>query len=245
VLNRLTLVGVILALVVAPLAGGVACGVCGGGDKAELPVLNIGDQIAYKVMEVRESGEEDEYQVSYEVTGEEVLDGKDCYVTEATMDPAPEGLSNVEGTVWIEKATTWPLKSVITADVEYGGQVISVSFTEDLTHEFSGESYWPLEVGKEVEVTETTVETTQVEDGDPDVGDPKEKTTTYKVEGNEERTVEAGTFDCFKVVEYDEDGNKIGTAWYSDEAKVDVYGKDYDEDGEESGWRELVSYSLG
>ena len=97
--NKLALVVAILTLVAAPAVGGAACGVCGGADKAELPVLKIGDQIVYKMMEVREGGEEDEYQVSYEVTGEEVLDGKDCYVAEASMDPVPqvEGieLSNV------------------------------------------------------------------------------------------------------------------------------------------------------
>jgi hypothetical protein len=243
VLNRLTLVVVILALVMAPAVGGVACGFCGGVDKAELPILKIGDQIVFKITEVTDGGEE-EYQVSYEVTGEEVVDGKDCYVVELTMDPAREGLSNVEGTAWIEKATTWSLRSVITADLEYGGQVLSASFTEEVTHEFSGESYWPLEVGKEVEVTETTVETTQIDSGDPDVGDPEEKTTTYRVEGREERTVEAGTFECFVVVKYDEDGEEIATSWYSEEAKVDIDREDYDEDGEVVKRTELVSYSV-
>ena len=143
--NKLALVVVILALVVAPAVGGAACGVCGGADKAELPVLKIGDRIVYKMMEVSEGGEEGEYQVSYEVTGEEVLDGRDCYVAEAIMDPAPqvEGieLSNVEGTAWIEKATTQSIKSVMTADAEYLGQVYSVVFTEEVTYEFTGEFY--------------------------------------------------------------------------------------------------------
>ena len=66
------------------------------------------------------------------------------------------------------------------------------------------------------------------------------ETTIFKVEKVEEITVDAGTFNCFRIVEYDEDGNKLNTYWHSDTVKQNVKEINH-EDGSTV---ELKSYSL-
>ena len=57
----------------------------------------------------------------------------------------------------------------------------------------------------------------------------------------EEVTVQAGVFRCFKVVQYDEDGNPLMTNWISD--KVKQWGiKIMDHDTGET--QVLMSYSI-
>ncbi len=61
-----------------------------------------------------------------------------------------------------------------------------------------------------------------------------------KIEAIEKITVGAGTFECFKTVEYDENGEKVSTRWYSDKVKTSV--KEIDEVTGDT--QELVSYSV-
>lgn len=75
-------------------------------------------------------------------------------------------------------------------------------------------------------------------------GETKKETTTsvltLRVEGREQITVPAGTFDCFKIVRYDEGGSALKTEWYSDRTKANAKTIDH-----ESGYtEELVSYSV-
>ena len=60
------------------------------------------------------------------------------------------------------------------------------------------------------------------------------------VEAFEDVTVSAGTFESFKVVEYDQDGNPLYTSWYSDEAKIEIKSIDHETDE----ITELLSYNL-
>ncbi|MCJ7813574.1 DUF3108 domain-containing protein, partial [bacterium] len=63
---------------------------------------------------------------------------------------------------------------------------------------------------------------------------------TYIVEKIEEIEVPAGTFNCFRIVKYNEDGDKEVTWWYSDDAKTNI--KEFEhETGEDI---VLVSYSV-
>jgi hypothetical protein len=60
------------------------------------------------------------------------------------------------------------------------------------------------------------------------------------VESIEEITVAAGTFKCFKVVTYDDEGVKLETSWYSDKVKAKVKSILH----ESGDTRELQSYSV-
>jgi DUF3108-like len=166
-----------------------------------------------------------------EVTGEEELNGKNCYVVALSFDHSPWGASSMSGTMWIDKEVTWPLK-IQNAGEFPGG--LQFSSTEETSYDFGGKSLWPLKVGKEVTATETktTISTWET--------NTETKTSTYKVEGKEEITVSAGTFQCFKIVEYDQNGERLSTKWHSDKVKADVKTETY-ETGES---QELASYSV-
>ena len=61
----------------------------------------------------------------------------------------------------------------------------------------------------------------------------------YEVESIETIAVAAGTLDCFKLVQYDEQGDLVSTSWVSTEAKCIV--KKTKDTGETTS--ELQSYS--
>jgi len=72
--------------------------------------------------------------------------------------------------------------------------------------------------------------------------DNKSTTTTHiKVEAVENVTVQAGTFSCYKIVAYDETGQKpLSTRWFSTEAKAVVKSENYETEEK----FELLSYSI-
>ena len=219
--TALTIVALLTALVIASIA-------CGAAKEGQLPVLKVGNQWVYKMV-----FQGIEYNLTIEMTGEDVVHGKDCYVTDLSLEPAFIGIVD-SITTKIDKATYFPVKTQMT------GTVMSLPFSSVVTfsYEFPGVSYWPLEVGKEIEVIESTTMTTTAM-GETETATAT-KTSTYKVERIEEITVAAGRFKCFKIVEYDEAGKKLSTSWHSDKVKQDVKHIDH-ESGETM---ELKSYSL-
>ena len=54
-------------------------------------------------------------------------------------------------------------------------------------------------------------------------------TSIQEVVRIEEITVQAGTFECFKIATHDETGMKISESWYSDDVKNDVKYTNYEE----------------
>ena len=194
-----------------------------------LPTLFIGDKWVSKVI-----SEGVEYTMTLEVTGEDVTDGKNCYVMEGSFEPPVEGiLSSVSAK--FDKAT------MFTVRLQMSGEYMNVPFVSALTwsYEFPGELPYPLEVGKEFEVVETETTTVKI------MGETETETVTdtytYKVERIEEITVPAGVFRCFKIVKYDKDGTAVSTCWDSDKVKqYDV--KSIDHETEEV--TELISYSI-
>ena len=146
---------------------------------------------------------------SLKVTSEEVIDGKECYITQDSFEPP---IGGVIRNVWMvfEKATMFLLRARMSG--EYQG----LPFVQASCHsyKFSGAPYYPLQVGKECQVTKTEIRTTTM------LGKTQTETVTinytYKVEGIEEITVPAGTFRCFKVVQYNDAGNALSTYWESD-----------------------------
>lgn len=193
--------------------------------EGQLPILKIGDQWTYKV-----EYEGIIYSVITEVTEEDELDGRDCYVIELLFQPALEGI--VESmTRWMDKATTSLVKAQFTGVM----QGIPTTQVMDYTYKFPDEQWWPLEVGKEIRVIETLTTTNSA------FGKQTTDTeSTYEVVRMEKITVAAGTFKCFKIVEYNTNNKRISETWYSDDVKNDVKYIDY-ESGETT---ELKSYSV-
>jgi hypothetical protein len=225
----------LITLTVAALAAG-ATG-CGGGENATptgeiegpLPNLHIGDKWVSRVTSV-----DLEYTITEEVTGEDMAEGKDCYVVDASFDPPVGGaFDSARGS--LEKATMFPIR------VEMSGEPRDVPVTMMATHsyQFTGEPLYPLYVGKEIEVAQTT--TTTIALGGESDTETETETYTYKVETIEDITVAAGTFRCFKVVRYDEQGTALASSWESPETRQHTVKEISHVDGEAT---ELISYSL-
>lgn len=173
-----------------------------------LPTLYVGDQWVY-----REIYNSVAYTVTEKIVGEELIQGKNCYVKEVTYDPSLSGVS--QETYWIEKATLDILREQFS--FVYSGTTATCSAVYALN--YSGDERWPLTLGSEW--TENgTITTTCVA-----LGASNTDTTTYimnyKVEKVEDTTVGAGTFRCFKAVAY-ENGVATQNSWYSDKAKTFV-----------------------
>ena len=199
---------------------------------ASLPTSHVGDQWVYNMT----SGE-DEFTWTEEITGEDVVDGVDCFIAQITYDPEYMGIS--EMTWYIDKATENPIV------MEWSGEFDGNPYTGrmEYSYQFVGEM-WPIEVGNEAWYSETMTYLIIVE-GEVVYRDESETTGTYIVESIEEVTVPAGTFRCLKMVSYDEEENIISTIWYSDivKSQVKMVGIQM-MDGEVDMTMELTSYSV-
>jgi len=173
-----------------------------------LPTLHVGDQWVY-----REIYKGVAYTVTEKVVGEELMQGKDCYVKELTYDPPISGAS--KETYWIEKATLDILR--LQASAEYSGATATCSYVYDM--KFSGDERWPLTIGNEWTENGTITMSCQA------LGKTSTDTSTYsmnyKVEEVEDITVGGGTFRCFKLVTY-ENGVAAQNWWYADKVKAFV-----------------------
>lgn len=223
-MKRASVILVLVSLLTITMISASSC-----GEKiAQLPEYKIGDQWVYK-MESKGLI----YEVNINVTEIDTVGGKESYVTVWEYQPALEGvITNMSA--WIGKATMLPTRAQMT------GQMMGLPYSVivDFSYFFPDQEWWPLEVGKEIEVDETLSKTTKA------LGlenkETERKTSTYEVVRIEDITVLAGTFKCFKIVEYDKTGKKISATWYSDDVKNDVKYIDYE--AQES--LELKSYSL-
>lgn len=219
---------ILVTIVVVSLIGTAIMGTGCAGNEGQLPTLRIGDQWTYKTVM-----EGVTYSVTTEVTEEDIVAGVYCYVIEWSCQPAFEGV--VESmSARIDQSTNF------TVTTQFTGTMMGSPFTQvtDYDYRFPDESWWPLEVGKEITVMETLTMT--LTSMGQKTAETKRKTSTYEVVRKEDITVPAGTFMCFKIVEYDTDGKKLSEKWYSDEVKGEVKYIDYDT-GETT---ELKSYSV-
>ena len=213
---------IIIILAACMATGFTAC----TGNKGELPVFSTGD----KWVSRWHTGDQ-EYIVTSEITDEEFTEGKDCYVMETTFEPPYMG--ELTGTVnKYDKATF----DIITMDFH---SVKPDEFT-NITYETSGDVFYPLEVGKEITKTETRTITT----GNATVSQTYEVTATIKtiVEKIEKITVEAGTFQCFKLLKYDEYGVLVQITWRSADTKM--FQVKLVDMAEEDAIYELIAYSV-
>jgi hypothetical protein len=150
--------------------------------------------------------------VPLKVTAEDVIDGRSCYVVQGSFKPPIGGvIKNIS--MEFDKATMFLLRARMLG--EYQG--LPFIQTSRLSYKFLGEPYYPLQVGKKCKVTETKTRITTM------LGKTQKETKTtnytYKVERIEEITVPAGTFRCFKIVQYDDTGSALNTLWESDRVR--------------------------
>ncbi|MFC2027115.1 hypothetical protein ACFLU3_00350 [Chloroflexota bacterium] len=170
--------------------------------KGALPVLEIGDKWTLK-----DSSEGINHTMTLEVTNEDVIDGKDCYVIASKIDPPIMGAIG-EATLSFDKETMETLTSRTSG--KYQGDIFDQIRTYTYTH---SESPYPLSLGKKWTVTET--EATSSIFGEGFESEIETNTFSYEVETIEEITVPAGSFECFKVVKYNDEDSIIETSWKS------------------------------
>ncbi len=196
------------------------------GQRGSLPNLKKGDEWAMGYVHVGETPCE----IINRVIGEMDVGGKSCYVLESKFDPPLLPSS----TLIMDKVTMDVVSISSVEETENG----TFELTLNYTYEYSDTLMFPLEIGKTWKVIETENAITSV------MGENLIYDSTFvyinKIENIEEIIVPAGTFDCFKIVSYDEEGQEKMTWWYSDDAKNDI--KEFNhETGEDL---VLTSYSI-
>jgi hypothetical protein len=137
---------------------------------------------------------------------EEVIDGRECYVTRGTFQKPIGGI--VKDVLMVfEKATMFLIRSQMRG-VYQGLPFIQASYQ---SYKFLEKPYYPLYVGKECRVVKTeTIKTTLLNRMQTQTDTFM---YTYKVEKIEDITIRGGTFKCFKVVQYNGNGDPIMTHW--------------------------------
>ncbi|MBN2029924.1 hypothetical protein JW824_06725 [bacterium] len=196
------------------------------GQRGSLPILKVGDEWAMGYVHVGDTPCE----IINRVTDEKDIEGKSCYVLKSEFDP-PLLPSSI---LIMDKATMDVVSISSVEEIENG----TIELTLNYSYEYFDTLMYPLEIGKTWKVIETENAITSVM-GENHIYD---STFVYinKIEKVEEITVPAGTFDCFKIVSYNEEGQMTMTWWYSDDAKNDI--KEYNhETGEDL---VLTSYSI-
>jgi len=201
--------------------------------EGQLPAYQVGDQWVWSYVM-----DETTYTLTEEITEEETVEGRDCYVTDMLFDPVMSWTTDdVVSTVTSMKS--WSDKATVLCGVKMESQVTvngeAFTFTETYSYD-PWTSLFPLEIGKEIEMEKTTI---QYYNGSQ-LGDPTVTTEKYKIDSKEDVTVAAGTFSCWKAIMYDGEDNVTQTIWYSDEVESGV--KATDADGNTI--MELQSYSI-
>jgi hypothetical protein len=191
---------VISLVLVTLIAGGfTSC----GKEQGNLPQYSIGDKWV-----LRWYVEGANYTITAEVNGSEIIQGKDCYVMTLTFDPVFMGFV-------VSVINKYDKATMNTVSMDYN--FVDKDQIRSATFQVTGDEAYPLFVGKtykQVEViTLTTGNSTMPSSQDSTT------TTTTKVEAIETITVPAGTFKCFKVVKYDEDGDIKQISWRSADTK--------------------------
>jgi len=220
---KLPLVTALVLIFITCFSGALAgC----GKQEGLLPVFSISDKWVSKW---NTGGVQ--YLVTSEITGEESIEGKNCWTMTTTFDPPYTGqvTSMVNN---YDKATL----NIVKMDLF---SITPGAFTTAV-YQTTGDLLYPVAVGEECREVEFQTLTW----GDASISQSQNSTTTTvtKVEKIENITVEAGTFKCFKMVKYDADGNVIQISWRSNETKM--FQVKMEDMAEPDAVYELVSYSV-
>ena len=168
--------------------------------------------------------------------GEQVFNGIDCYTV--TTQISTQGTSTTTE-VTSTKTAAVDKTTLDTIGFEASGSMNGTAYTEtgNKSYNYSVKPY-PLSVGKTWTVTITTASTSFTTGQNQTI--PETYRYTYKVEKVESITVPAGTFQCFKIVQYDSSNSIVNTRWVTDVTGVSAVKEIYSV-GVTS---ELASYSL-
>jgi len=200
--------------------------------EGQLPVYQVGDSWVWSYVMDGTT-----YTLTEKVTGSETVEGRDCYAIDMSFEPAIT--STHDGVVY-----TVTMKYFADKISGLLGVKMEMTISSDEQTFTSSEIYsydpwielFPLEIGKVVEAGLTTTQ----KSGGIQVGDAVVTTEKYVVDGKEEVTVTAGTFNCWKIIIYDGAGNVTLIMWYSDTVKSGI--KTVDAQGKVM--MELKSYSV-
>jgi len=197
-----------------------------GKQEGLLPVFSIGDKWVSKW-----NTEGEEYLVTSEITGEAAIEGKNCWTMTTTFDPPYMGqvTSMINN---YDKATM----NIIKMDLL---STTPGDFTTAV-YQTTGDLLYPVAVGKNCREVEFQTLTW----GDASISQSQNSTTTTvtKVDKIEKITVAAGTFNCFKMLKYDADGNLTQISWRSVDTKM--FQVKMEDMAEPDAVYELVSYSV-
>jgi hypothetical protein len=171
------------------------------------PQLTEGDQWLERV-----SVNDQTYQINYEVTGERMVDAVPCNTLKASFDPPLMSVYD-KGSIMLNKQLFMP-KVMLLWNSEMKA-AMNIEFRYQ--YEFDPEPLYPLNIGKEVTATEVKTTYLAVSDGKTKMDESRE--VRYVVEAKEAIEVPAGTFDCYRVVEYDTIGRAMRTFWMAYETK--------------------------
>ena len=206
---------------------------CAEEPEGQLPTLQLGDKWVWTYV----MGETTST-LTQEVIGEETVEDRNCYVIDMSFDPPSTWTYDdvvctaTSSKHWADKAT-----GLLVVKVESSYSCNGAAYTSTMTYSYNPwTSLFPLEVGKEVETENTTI---QYSDGSQQ-GDPMVTTERYAIVSQENVTVAAGTFNCWKMTVYDSATDVTQTMWLSDQVKSVV--KMMDAEGNTV--MELQSYSV-
>lgn len=206
-----------------------------------VPTHNIGDTWTYRVMLYDTA-----YTMIAEVTGDDVTDGRECYVVEASFSSPLEGFEVDTAVAKIAKATRLPVIMTGEGNYDYMGVRVPGIVTAEFSYEFPDGLPYPLEEGREFTVVVTTTLTVAINLTALYSEDSATGTYTYRfvVEDIENREVGAGIFeDCFKIVTYEGD-TVASTMWISDDIGQLFVEVIFNDVGDTFGMSlEIVSYS--
>lgn len=192
---------------------------------AKLPVLRVGDTWTWKTISPGNEGNR-----FLKITGEEIIDGKAVYVADSSWDLRT---GRGKGTEKIDKET------MATIRIQQSGEMHNFAFTIDdkYSYKFSNMPF-PYSVGKTWKVKKDNSTVISI------MGEPQHSSESndyvYKISNVESVKVSAGTFECYKILEYDSKNTLQANYWYSVKVKKNVKEADY----KTKQIAELISYSV-
>lgn len=181
---------------------------------------------------------------TYNVTGEETVEGVDTYVTEVSFSTVPLRVSPDGRNLRFESFKQWNNKTTydqVRTDLTLSYELAPESWLEDLlsitTVTYTGDHGIPLSVGQAW--TSENFGTLE-----PKIASDKVTNQAYEVVGMEEITVPMGTYNCYRIeITRSADGAQVRTEWWSegDEFMAPLKATEYNYMEPEV--KEMVSYS--
>jgi hypothetical protein len=219
-----------VALILIVCFPGIIIGGCSNQPDGAMPQFTIGDKWM-----VKWTTGGTEYTVTAEITGDTTVDGTDCWVMETSYNPAYKGqLIGTTGT--FDKTNLDILSAVYHTATQ-------VNYTT-ITFKIEGDPYYPLKVGKKAKEIEHQTISTVTTSGSTAVTQTENvtETTSTVVDKVENITTAAGTFKCFKISKYNENGALTQVTWRSPTVKL--YQVKMTDPTDPDSKFELISYSV-